>query len=401
MQLIQDEIDYIKSIVIPYCKEKIKEFGFLVTIVVAGSYQQGLATIDSDLDLKCIFIKHPKYYLSINKDVKNLTFEIPDKQLIERFGKVEVQALELEVYLKGLYNCNPTLLEIFYAKENDILYSNEYHNYFSSINPLSLKVYYSYSAYAKAQLHKIKNHKEWINETELKEPTREDFGIVNVPRQQIQFTEFQGWIAKQYDVLLPFLQEKTNEEQAIFWESLYTAIVLFYDELPKELYILQNHWMNIRAYFEDLTLNQFHKDKNFMAMIQAEKQYRHALAEYKGKQHWQTERNARRRESELKYGYDIKHASHLCRLLTDVAFILENGKYPENKNIDFILEVRNGKISYEKLIEWTDKQTEKIDKLFNENPTNLSQRPNHEMMDEKYIIISETLLINYFNGPLT
>lgn len=82
-------------------------------------------------------------------------------------------------------------------------------------------------------------------------------------------------------------------------------------------------------------------------------EYDNLLKDYQSYETWKTNRNKKRHQLEVDYGYDTKHASHIVRLLEQVEELHETGVItfprPEAK---LLLEIRKGAWSYDKLIDW-------------------------------------------------
>lgn len=416
-KLNSEQLNILRTFCRRYATNFLREnnYGTPIFITISGSWQQGLGKDTSDLDIKCIFIKDKHYFTSLTQNVKNFNIDFPGAELPSSYGldkyleelldlfnnEIQFQFIEFEDYLRGVFNSNATLLEILFAQERDILL-----NYTTFTDPLwrernkvlSKKVYYSYTAYAKGQLQKIENHKQWIVEHIKEQPKRSDYGIPDLPVLQIRYKEFEALIQKEVDALLPYLFQLPEEERSIFWETVYAALASGWEkaeDIPSNLLFLKSHWMRFRQYYRDFTTNQFIAEKSFMSYIDAERKYRQDLKLYNRQKHWLTERNARRKLSEEKYGYDIKHASHLIRLLTDAKYILLRGRYPLDRSpehIELSAKVKRGEVSYEDAIALGMSLADEIEKLFLENPASLPERPDVNAMNRIYAETVKTYL---------
>ena len=94
-----------------------------------------------------------------------------------------------------------------------------------------------------------------------------------------------------------------------------------------------------------------------MLLIFQEKKFRQAVANWKQYQEWKTNRNPKRGALEARFGYDLKHAMHLVRLMRMCREILTEGivrvRRPDAGDLKAIL---NGAWTYDELAEWADFQ---------------------------------------------
>ena len=93
---------------------------------------------------------------------------------------------------------------------------------------------------------------------------------------------------------------------------------------------------------------------------------------------------------EAESGYDRKHASHLVRLLSMCKEILENGEVkvfrPDAKEL---LDIRNGKWSYDELINWAEEQEKSLDVFYKSGKSPLPKKPNLNKIDDLCLEIIE------------
>lgn len=104
---------------------------------------------------------------------------------------------------------------------------------------------------------------------------------------------------------------------------------------------------------------------------QGEKRYKADLKTWNQYQHWLEHRNPKRAAMERESGYDRKHAAHLVRLLAVVERILDEGDYDpvlEPEELSLVLEVKEGRCTYEKLIAWSEQQSQRIKHMYSALP---------------------------------
>lgn len=88
---------------------------------------------------------------------------------------------------------------------------------------------------------------------------------------------------------------------------------------------------------------------------------------------------------------DLKHAMHLVRLMTMCREILQDGEViVKRPDADFLLSIRNGAWSYEKLIEWADKQDKELTELM--KVSKLPKAPDRNKIDKLCVELIEEAL---------
>lgn len=118
--------------------------------------------------------------------------------------------------------------------------------------------------------------------------------------------------------------------------------------------------------------------------INDEKAYRGALKTWNQYQTWLENRNPKRAELERKYGYDVKHAKHLVRLMLSAVHILEDCDYNPvlaSSDLKTVVAVGNGEWDYDYLIFWA----EGMDKQIHDMPTELPKKPDFNLVESTVI----------------
>jgi predicted nucleotidyltransferase len=122
-----------------------------------------------------------------------------------------------------------------------------------------------------------------------------------------------------------------------------------------------------------------------------EQEYKNAQKKWSQYLSWKKERNPARAELEEKYGYDCKHAMHLIRLLRMGIEILETGKVvvlrPDRNEL---LDIRNGKWDYDKLVSYAEGLEKKLDVLY--ETSILRHSPDDKKIDKLLQKITEDFL---------
>jgi predicted nucleotidyltransferase len=122
-----------------------------------------------------------------------------------------------------------------------------------------------------------------------------------------------------------------------------------------------------------------------------EHEYDVALKKWNNYLKWKRERNPKRAILEEKYGYDCKHAMHLIRLLRMGIEILTEGKVCVLRNDrQELLDIRNGKWEYDKLVNYAEELQEDVTKAYEKST--LPKTPNYNKINELLQKITEDFL---------
>jgi len=237
------------------------------------------------------------------------------KGFFYRFDQAETKKPDCAIYgvqkfFKLASDCNPNIIEVLFTDESNVLVRKPAGLLLMDNAQmfLSKKARHTFSGYAHAQLKRIKTHRSWLLNPPKEKPTREAFGL-----------------------------DPTRK-------SLNSTTMGAIQSLEKEDWELGGEVMRV-----------FSAEKAYLSAVQHWKQY----------QNWVATRNPARAELEVKYGYDTKHAMHLVRLMRMCVEILRDGVVVVRRpDAEELLEIRAGAWSYEKIIEWAEKQDKLCDDLY-------------------------------------
>lgn len=111
---------------------------------------------------------------------------------------------------------------------------------------------------------------------------------------------------------------------------------------------------------------------------QKQQDYKVALRDWKQYQTWRKNRNPARAEMEKKYFFDLKHASHLVRLLCQCRMILTQpdrfSPRLQGYDLNMVRDVLSGQWEYEKLVEWARQQEQEL-KILADTVSPLPKKP--------------------------
>ena len=269
----------------------------LIFAGVTGSYLYGTNLPDSDKDVRGVFIPSEEFYLGFLEKVEQVESHVPDETYFE-----------LSKFFKLCLDNNPNILELLFVPKEFTLFTSPQWQEILNNKPLflSTKARHTFSGYAVSQLHRIKQHREWLLNPPKKQPERKDFSLPDT--------------------------SLVHKDQVNAFNEL------IHSDTPIKL------------------------SDNALVILQREKAYINASKYWSQYNEWKRNRNPARAKLELKYGYDTKHASHLFRLLEEGVELLATGNitFPR-PNANELLSIRQGKYSYTELIEKLGGENEGID----------------------------------------
>lgn len=286
---------------------------------ITGSHLYGTALPESDEDVRGVFIPTEEFYLGFLEKVEQVESHEPD-----------VTYWEISKFFKLCLDNNPNILELLFIPEHKYLtYTPTWGRILDNRSAfLSTKAKHTFSGYAVSQLHRIKQHRDWLLNPPKKKPERLDFGL---PETNV--------VTK--DHLNAFDELKSKDTPLLLSDSLLEA-------------------------------------------LQKEKAYINALRYWTQYQEWKKSRNPARAELEAAYGYDTKHASHLVRLLREGQELLETGfiTFPRPDAFD-LLSIRMGSYTYDELMEKVGGDSnESIDAFLTVEESVLPHNPDRKAADQ-------------------
>lgn len=319
-------------------------------LVRSGSWAYGMATDNSDVDIKG-FVVPPSHLGGLGfQDFEQLEFkgevrsnsvgwperpaEWPEKAQLPAEGVV----YGVKKFLRLAAGANPNILEVLFARDSDALVR---HSVFDVLRDnrdlfLSQQVRSTYLGYARAQLKRVESHRSWLLNPPSKKPQRADFGLrgTAVPSS--------GDLAKAQAEIRRKLDE---------WELDLSG--LSQDQRQHIVQTLEEQWL-AKSQKHELAIEVSGITGNLTEQLRQEKAYRDASSNWKSYQAWQQGRNVARAALEAKCGYDAKHGSHCLRLLRQGQEILEHGRLTVNRqeagDAEYLQKVRRGEVPYEELM---------------------------------------------------
>jgi len=323
--------------------------------VVAGSNAYGTNNPESDWDERGIFVDEMSRVM--------LPFEKIEQVQLTRD---DVVLYELSKYMPLLLLQNTNVIELIWTEKSDIIEKNELGDLLleNRYEFLSKQVKDSYVGYAQSQLKRIKGHNKWINNPQPEnEPKQKDF--ISVVWNYTNVKEF-----NKKAPLDGFIAVNIGENNFSLWsiEKLKIDKKSWIDSAGNPVAISKQE-------LDSFNPNNLPPD----VIVKVNRDiYSANHTNWKSYWTWKNNRNEKRSVLEEKFGYDVKHAMHLIRLLRSGLDILENGIVPVKRpDKDYLLDIRNGKFTYDEIIKESEMLTKKVEEV--SKKSSLPNEPNYPL----------------------
>jgi hypothetical protein len=239
------------------------------------------------------------------------------------------------------------------------------------------------SGYAYAQLERLQKHRSYLLSPIETKPTREEFGLKEkyvCDKNQLEAVQamirkkLDDWSWKELDDVSPPNRQAIQDE---FNKRLLEITKWSFNEIEDKLWFIAVKELNIET--------------NFIELLDKERRYANKLKDFEDYQNWKKNRNPIRAALEAKMGYDGKFALHLIRLFRQCKDLLINRTFCVRRDdAKELLEIRNGFLTYEQLLEKAEKERNAIGELV--KITKLPKAPDYKAIDKLCIdVISEFL----------
>lgn len=332
---------------------------------VGGSRCYGMHTASSDVDTKGVAIGPASHYHGFLERFEQVEgpshlqqlehLLTPEERQVAAATKLEGVVYELTKFIGLAASSNPNILDVLFCRENEVRLCTPIGRCLRDRRDLfvSAAAKHTYSGYAASQLKRIEGHRRWLLDPPTHQPTREEYGLPErtvIPPDQLLAAESE--IQKQMDR----------------WE-------IDYGNLPDgERIFIQGQ---VTRYLAELQLNlddrwkgaarQIGYDENFLLLLDKERRYKAAKQQWEQYNRWKRERNPDRAAMEAKWGYDVKHAAHLVRLLRMAREILMTGEvrvWRGDTDREELLAIRRGEWRYDDLLAWAQQEDQELSELY-------------------------------------
>jgi len=296
-----------------------------------GSVAYGLNTPSSDEDFKGVCVKPAACYFGFTQQFEQF------EHMGSKSDGIDKVVYSLDKFTRLAADCNPSIIEVLWVADEDVLFIDEFGERLRSIKNdfLSKKARFTFSGYMMSQVNRIKTHRKWLIDPPKAPPSRKEFGLSETSAiSKSELGAFDAVQGKGFDV-----------------------------EVSKDV------------------LTVFTREKQFHAAKTSFDQY----------QNWLKTRNPARAELEAKFGYDTKHGLHVVRLGRMCIEILEGkGVIVKRPDREELLSIRSGQWSYDQLLEEATKLDNKAEELYATSP--LRKEPDRAKLDAVVIDITQRYL---------
>ena len=336
--------------------ERVRETDLLLFDAVSGSHAYGTQTPNSDTDRRGIFVAPDSYHAGMD----------PIEQVADE--KNDEVYYELTRFFQLLEKNNPGALELLHTPDDCVRVK---HPAFHLIDPglfLSKLAEKSFAGYADSQIRKARGlNKKIVNPQPEERKHLREFCYVLEAQGSVALAD---WLAERglseercglvavnhAPSTYALFQEPTQAYRGIFSWKDDAAVVC--SSVPLEAKPLA--WMHCNT-------------DAFKAHCRAHREY----------WQWVAERNENRYQTNRDHGrdYDSKNIMHTFRLLDMALEIAKEGTVNVRRpNAAWLLAVREGKLSYDEILEMTEERLEEIRDAFEKS--DLPEEPNRERISE-------------------
>jgi hypothetical protein len=320
----------------------LKQHQLIVSECISGSHAYGLATPESDTDIRGVYVL-PQSYLYGLEYVPQINNETND-----------ITYYELRRFIELLTKNNPSILELLNTPADCILYEHPFWAEIKQINFLSKLCESTFAGYAMTQIKKARGlNKKILNPVEVHRKNLLDFCQVSAGGGSMPVVD---WLEKnQYQQTYCGLAKLANMRD---------LFALYYDTTDKLGYkgIIQKDISN------EVSLSSIPKGEVPLAYLSFNIDgYSSYCKEYREYWEWVEKRNDARYQNTRSHGknYDSKNLMHTFRLLDmaeEIATLQEI--IVRRPNRDFLLKIRRGEFEYADLVALATERIAKMPELY-------------------------------------
>lgn len=322
--------------------QQLKDSGWIILEAVVGSHLYGTNKEGSDVDIKGVYIQPTEDILS-----GNYIEQISD-------DKQDTTYYEIGRFLDLLMKANPNMLDILGS--HLINHKDErYDRYFRDPSVyITSKIKHTFFGYSYAQIQKAKgmNKKTNWEKNRVERKNVLDFCYVLIENEKSIL--FKKWSKK----------SKLNNE------NLGLAKVNNFPDLYSVYFVPDKKGGIADEKSNDVQLRNINKKLPFITYLRFDRNaYSTHCKDYREYEQWLKERNPLRYNDNAKVNnqYDTKNMMHCIRLLnTCKDLLLGKGLQLRRPNDEtkFLLDIRNGEILYDYIIELAESLQEEINTLY-------------------------------------
>ena len=370
-----------------------------ILLTLAGSRSYGLATPESDIDVKGVAIPPRRRLLGLEaafeqadseSDIAGFLGDLTTaEQAIAAAKKLDGSVYGLRKFMRLATQANPNILDVLYCRDAEVRRCDAAGEALRANRDLflSTRARQTYSGYARAQLGRIQRHRAWLLTPPTSPPTREAHGLPQVPLVPRQHREAaEAAIRKQQDrweLDLGRLGEADRLHVRADLERVLSGLAGALDS-DAARWLAAARTVGLR---DDL-----------IETLKAERAYQTACRQWAAYQSWRAHRNRDRARLEAAHGYDTKHAAHLVRLLRMGAEILETGRVHVWRgpggadDAEELQAIRAGAWDYERLLTTAEEAERRLTQIVQSGASVVPDHPQVDAIDALCVRLLEARL---------
>lgn len=315
----------------------LKQNNLILFEAISGSQAYGLATPESDTDIKGVFYL-PKEMFYANLFVEQVSNESND-----------IVYYEIGKYIELLTKNNPNILELLATPEQHILYKHPLMDLIKPEDFLSKLAKETFAGYAMTQVKKAKGlNKKFNNPVEEQRRTVLDFCFILSDNAAIPVSD---WLEKENKNQTHCGLAKLDHTKGLF--------ALYYDENAAYKGIVKDESSN------EVRCSSIEKEATLIAYLFFNQEaYTAHCKRYAEYWEWVEKRNEQRYKGNQEHGkgYDAKNMMHTIRLLQSAKALFESGTLNVAcPNRDELLSIKRGECAYESLVGYAETLMQEID----------------------------------------
>jgi predicted nucleotidyltransferase len=350
-------------------------------LAIHGSEAYGLATDESDIDLKGVFIPWRDSLLGY-RDLPPEQLEFsPDPSTPGRLlGPHDAAIYSLQKLCRLGAACNPNAVEMLFVEERHVIRMTPVGERIRALGPafLSLRARQTFGEYARGQLRRMEQHRRWLRDPPQAPPTRVAYGLPEhglVSPEQRDLAEqavrevMDRW-QLDLDGLLPHQAIALQARVTDFLTDVASAVGYTGETATDDLRFVA-------------AARQVGIDGDLLEALRRERRFKAAVREWGQYQEWQRTRNPKRAALERAHGYDTKHATHLVRLMRTCRDLVVDGVMRVYRpDRDELVAIKHGAWRYEQLVEDVARHGAEADAAIREGRSPLPDAPDEAAINE-------------------
>lgn len=342
--------------------QQLKKSGWIIHECIVGSHLYGTNKEGSDIDIKGVYVLPTDMVLS--------------GQYIEQISddKQDTTYYEIGRFIELAAKANPNILDVL-GSDKVTFTTDKWKEYFPDITPyLTTELRKTFLGYAHSQILKAKgmNKKTNWEKSRMERKTPLDFCYVLLDKEE--------------SVKLKTYFEIPNDAEVSEFTHWGLAAINNFPDCYSMYYFTDGKVRIINENSNDVQLTSIPKGMERKHILRFDRNaYSTHCKDYREYKDWLKKRNPLRYQDNAKADneYDTKNMSHCVRLLyTAKDIALGKGLILTRSERKQLLDIRNGKYTYDQVISIAEELNEEVKELFAENKAKLPNGVNRKYIQQ-------------------